>query len=232
MIRCVKLSAPPRFSFCFVCFLFAFWHILASLISRPFVVPFVPEAVQRCKYQRGHNGKMRNAGCMLGKWKKNVCILCASCGYDLKITGKRPESFWKKSQIECNRVKIPKKVKPFWHIFILFVLGLEGSLQSPGLGSLTKNPVQNPCFLQNPNQGSFKCTLKTIPFKTSAKSKTWVRLLPQIIPLQNAKFPGHVHIALKKLYYEMVLYNPRRLGFCRGNSWGYPGCPKLLQQTC
>ena len=27
MIRCVKLGAPPRFSFRFMCLLFAFWHI-------------------------------------------------------------------------------------------------------------------------------------------------------------------------------------------------------------
>ena len=66
MIRCVKFGVPPGFSFCFMCLLFAFLHILASLISTPFVVPFVPEAVQRCKYQGSHNGKMRNAGCMLG----------------------------------------------------------------------------------------------------------------------------------------------------------------------
>ena len=31
MIRCVKLGAPPRFSFCFMCLLFAFWQILASM---------------------------------------------------------------------------------------------------------------------------------------------------------------------------------------------------------
>ena len=65
MIRCVKFGAPPGFSFCFMCLLFAFLHILASLISTPFVVPFVPEAVQRCKYQGSHNGKIRK--CMLGK---------------------------------------------------------------------------------------------------------------------------------------------------------------------
>ena len=63
-IRCVKFGAPPGFSF--LCSLFAFLHLLASRISTPFVVPFVPEAVQRCKYQGSHNGKMRNAGCMLG----------------------------------------------------------------------------------------------------------------------------------------------------------------------
>ena len=123
MIRCVKF-APPGFSFCFMCLLFAFLHILASLISTPFVVPFVPEAVQRCKYQGSHNGKMRNAGCTLGKWEKHVCILCASCGYDLRITGNMPEFFWKKSQIECKRVGRfqPKKVEPFWHIFIYLSL--------------------------------------------------------------------------------------------------------------
>ena len=93
---------------------------------------------------------------------------------------------------------------------MLFVFGLEESLQNPKLGSPQKDiPLQNPCSLQSSNQGSLKCTLKKyhLNFKTSTKSQAWARLLPQTIPLQNPKLPGHAPYTLKKLYYEMALYN-------------------------
>ena len=66
-----------------------------------FPVPSCPDRVRETTtgYQRrgGHHGKVRNGGFMLGKWKRHASILCASFGYDLKMSDNMSEYFGKKN---------------------------------------------------------------------------------------------------------------------------------------
>ena len=182
------LNLGRIFAFC-PCLTPACWHWLLTQNKDVFCLHFgifwPPWYLHRLwspSFRRPFNG-VNTKEATTEKWEMlGVCwvneknmfaFCCASCGYDLRITGNMPEFFWKKSQIECKRVRRfqPKKNWTVLTYFHLFVFGLEGSLQNPKPGSLNKlHPLQNPCSLQNPNQGSLQRTLKKIPFKPSRKS--------------------------------------------------------------